>query len=281
MSSMIHRGLKIFFRDKGGIFFSLLGVLIIFALFIFFIGDSIIEGLDWLPDAKVIMNGWVIAGMLASASITTSMGAYALMVTDKEQKLQKDFLTSPISRGSITGGYLVTGFIVSVIMSVIVFVIGEIYIVANGGKLLDFMHILKIFGTILLSSFASSAMVCFLISFVRTINAYTTLSIILGTLIGFLIGAYIPIGQLPDAVQNVVRVFPCTHAAALFRQIMMDSATQSLAAELKTPFLREIGTELAFGDTAVTPLVSILVLVGTGLVFYCLALWNMSRKSKR
>lgn len=281
MSSMIHRGLKIFFRDKGGIFFSLLGVLIIFALFIFFIGDSIIEGLDWLPDAKVIMNGWVIAGMLASASITTSMGAYALMVTDKEQKLQKDFLTSPISRGSITGGYLVTGFIVSVIMSVIVFVIGEIYIVANGGKLLDFMHILKIFGTILLSSFASSAMVCFLISFVRTINAYTTLSIILGTLIGFLIGAYIPIGQLPDAVQNVVRVFPCTHAAALFRQIMMDSATQSLAAELKTPFFREIGTELAFGDTAVTPLVSILVLVGTGLVFYCLALWNMSRKSKR
>lgn len=281
MSSMIHRGLKIFFRDKGGIFFSLLGVLIIFALFIFFIGDSFIEGLDWLPDAKVIMNGWVIAGMLASASITTSMGAYALMVTDKEQKLQKDFLTSPISRGSITGGYLVTGFIVSVIMSVIVFVIGEIYIVANGGKLLDFMHILKIFGTILLSSFASSAMVCFLISFVRTINAYTTLSIILGTLIGFLIGAYIPIGQLPDAVQNVVRVFPCTHAAALFRQIMMDSATQSLAAELKTPFFREIGTELAFGDTAVTPLVSILVLVGTGLVFYCLALWNMSRKSKR
>ena len=120
MKGLTLRGLKIYFRDKGGVFFSLLGVLIIFALFIFFIGDSIIEDLDWLDNSKSIMNAWVVAGMLASASITTSMGAYAQMVTDRDQKIIKDFYTSPISRASITASYMLTGFIVSVIMSVIV-----------------------------------------------------------------------------------------------------------------------------------------------------------------
>ena len=187
MKGLTLRGLKIYFRDKGGVFFSLLGVLIIFALFIFFIGDSIIEDLDWLDNSKSIMNAWVVAGMLASASITTSMGAYAQMVTDRDQKIIKDFYTSPISRASITASYMLTGFIVSVIMSVIVLVIGEAYICIKGGELLGALTYLKIFGVMLLSSFASSAMVCFIVSFMRTMASYTTVSIILGTLIGFLV----------------------------------------------------------------------------------------------
>ena len=183
MKGLTLRGLKIYFRDKGGVFFSLLGVLIIFALFIFFIGDSIIEDLDWLDNSKSIMNAWVVAGMLASASITTSMGAYAQMVTDRDQKIIKDFYTSPISRASITASYMLTGFIVSVIMSVIVLVIGEAYICVKGGELLGVLTYLKIFGVMLLSSFASSAMVCFIVSFMRTMASYTTVSIILGTLV--------------------------------------------------------------------------------------------------
>ena len=285
MKSMTMRGLKLFFRDKGGVFFSLLGVLIIFCLFIFFVGDSIIEGLDWLTDAKNIMNHWVVAGMLASASITTSMGAYAQMVTDKEQKLYKDFYTSPISRGSIVGGYLLTGFIISVIMSVVVLVIGEIYICVNGGSILGAMQILKLLGVVLLSSFASSALVCFIISFVRTTNSYTTISIILGTLIGFLVGAYIPIGNLPGGVQSVIRVFPCAHSAALFRQIMMDEVAaagfSSLPAAAHQEFDETLGVKLVFGETAAEPWVSILILVGTGVVFYLLAILNMNRKSKK
>ena len=285
MKSMTMRGLKLFFRDKGGVFFSLLGVLIIFCLFIFFVGDSIIEGLEWLSDAKNIMNHWVVAGMLASASITTSMGAYAQMVIDKEQKLYKDFYTSPISRGSIVGGYLLTGFIISVIMSVVVLVIGEIYICVNGGSILGAMQILKLLGVVLLSSFASSALVCFIISFVRTTNAYTTISIILGTLIGFLVGAYIPIGNLPTGVQSVIRVFPCAHSAALFRQIMMDEVAaagfSSLPAAAHQEFDETLGVKLVFGETAAEPWVSILILVGTGVVFYLLAILNMNRKSKK
>ena len=170
MRQMTIRGLKIFFKDKGGVFFSLLGVIIIFCLFIFFIGDSITGGLDFLDNANNIMNSWVVAGMLASSAITTSMGAYAIMVSDKEQKCIKDFYSSPIKRSSIAGGYMITGFIVSVVMSIVTLIFGEIYIVAKGGELVGMTTMLGLIGVILLSSFASSAMVCFIVSFIKTSN---------------------------------------------------------------------------------------------------------------
>lgn len=111
MKYMIKRNLKIYFKDKGAVFFSLLGVAIIFCLFIFFIGDSITEGLDFLDNADYVMNSWVVAGMLASSAITTSMGAYAVMVNDKEKKCIKDFYSSPLKRSSVTAGYMLAGFL--------------------------------------------------------------------------------------------------------------------------------------------------------------------------
>jgi multidrug/hemolysin transport system permease protein len=44
MSAMVKRNLKIYFRDKASVFFSMLSVIIIFALYILFIGDSVNSG---------------------------------------------------------------------------------------------------------------------------------------------------------------------------------------------------------------------------------------------
>lgn len=285
MRNLAKRGLKIYFKDIGGVFFSLLGVIIIFCLYIFFIGDSIVSGLEYIDNVSEIMNSWVVAGMLASAAITTSMGAYSLMVNDKERKIVKDFYSSPLKKSAIAAGYMATGFIISVLMSVITFVFGEIYIIAQGGSLLPILDMLKVLGVIFLSSFASSAIVCFIIAFVRTVNAYTTISIILGTLIGFLIGAYVPIGDLPNGVQTVIRCFPCAHAASLFRQIMMapsmDPSFASLPAEAKSEFTKTLGVVFDFGGNTVEPWMSILFLAGTGIVFYLLAIVVLARKPKK
>ncbi len=290
MIQMTQRGLKFFFKDKGGVFFSLLGVIIIFALFIFFIGDAVTEGLDYLDNKDYVMNSWVVAGMLASSAITTSMGAYAVMVSDRENKCIKDFYSSPLKRRSVAAGYMCTGFIISVIMSVVTFIFGEIYIVATGGELVGFGTLVKLLGVILLSSFAASAMVCFLISFVKTSNTYTTISIILGTLIGFLIGAYITIGGLPEGVQWVIKCFPCAHAAVLFRLLLMGDAMDAgfvLSDDIPYPdifraeFEKEVGVVFEYGDWMPEPWFHVLVLVATGVVFYLLAIIGMSRKAKK
>lgn len=232
-----------------------------------------------------MMHAWVVSGMLASAALTTSMGAYGVMVSDRENKCIKDFYSSPIKRSAVTGGYMVTGFIVSVIMSVFTLVFGEIYMALGGQAVTDPSVLLKVFGVILLSSFASSAMVCFIISFLRTNNSYTMISILLGTLIGFLVGSYVTIGALPEGVQWAVKCFPCAHAAALYRQLLMDSFMNSQFSSLSESALAEfkesVGVVFVYGDKTASAWVSAAVLLITGIVFYFLAILNMNRKERQ
>lgn len=57
MSEMVKRNLKIYFRDKASVFFSMLSVIIIFALYILFIGDSVNSGLKLLPHQQKTGRG--------------------------------------------------------------------------------------------------------------------------------------------------------------------------------------------------------------------------------
>ncbi|MFY4495420.1 ABC transporter permease [Limosilactobacillus mucosae] len=282
MKIMVKRNLKIYFQDKAAVFFSMLSVIIIFALYIFFIGDSISSGLKFLPHPNRLMRAWMLAGMLASASITTSLGAYGVMISDRENKTIKDFYSSPVSRRQIAGGYIITGFIISIIMSIFTLIFGEIYMGMIGGAVLDMDILLKLFGVIVLSAFASSAIASFIISFLKTNSAYSAASMIVGTLIGFLVGAYIPIGNLPENVQWLVKYFPCAHSAVLYRQLLMESSIKENFANQPTAVLKEtkeiLGVVFVYNGHTASAWMSVAALLITGVVFYLLAVLVLIRK---
>lgn len=278
MKIMVKRNLKIYFQDKAAVFFSMLSVIIIFALYIFFIGDSISSGLKFLPHPNRLMRAW----MLASASITTSLGAYGVMISDRENKTIKDFYSSPVSRRQIAGGYIITGFIISIIMSIFTLIFGEIYMGMIGGAVLDMNILLKLFGVIVLSAFASSAIASFIISFLKTNSAYSAASMIVGTLIGFLVGAYIPIGNLPENVQWLVKYFPCAHSAVLYRQLLMEGSIKENFANQPTAVLKEtkeiLGVVFVYNGHTASAWMSVVALLITGVVFYLLAVLVLIRK---
>lgn len=282
MKIMVKRNLKIYFQDKAAVFFSMLSVIIIFALYIFFIGDSISSGLKFLPHPNRLMRAWMLAGMLASASITTSLGAYGVMISDRENKTIKDFYSSPVSRRQIAGGYIITGFIISIIMSIFTLIFGEIYMGMIGGAVLDMDILLKLFGVIVLSAFASSAIASFIISFLKTNSAYSAASMIVGTLIGFLVGAYIPIGNLPENVQWLVKYFPCAHSAVLYRQLLMEGSIKENFANQPTAVLKEtkeiLGVVFVYNGHTASAWMSVAALLITGVVFYLLAVLVLIRK---
>lgn len=282
MKIMVKRNLKIYFQDKAAVFFSMLSVIIIFALYIFFIGDSISSGLKFLPHPNRLMRAWMLAGMLASASITTSLGAYGVMISDRENKTIKDFYSSPVSRRQIAGGYIITGFIISIIMSIFTLIFGEIYMGMIGGAVLDMDILLKLFGVIVLSAFASSAIASFIISFLKTNSAYSAASMIVGTLIGFLVGTYIPIGNLPENVQWLVKYFPCAHSAVLYRQLLMESSIKENFANQPTAVLKEtkeiLGVVFVYNGHTASAWMSVVALLITGVVFYLLAVLVLIRK---
>ncbi|MDY0028145.1 MAG: ABC transporter permease [Candidatus Humimicrobiaceae bacterium] len=284
--NLIKRNLKLFFRDKASVFFSLLAVFIIIGLYVFFLGRMMTEGFENLlgDNARFIVDSWVMAGILSVTSITTTMGALGIMVDDRSKKILNDFYSAPLKRSYLTCGYLLSCFIIGIIMTIIALVIAEIYIISGGGELLGLMSLLKLLGVMFISVFAGSSMVFFIVTFFKSSNAFAAASTVIGTLIGFLTGIYIPIGQLPSGVQTAIKIFPISHSAALFRQIMMEAPmSEALAGapvEVITDFKKTMGVIFFAGDKEITPLINILVLVATGVIFLILSIVNISIKKR-
>ncbi|MGI6005721.1 MAG: ABC transporter permease [Christensenellales bacterium] len=284
MTAFVSRNLKVFFRDKASVFFSLLAVFIIIAMYVLFLGNVWLDGLPDVPQAKPLMDSWIMSGLLAVTSMTTVMGAFGTMVDDRAHKIIKDFSASPISKGKIAGGYILSSFIIGVIMTLITFVLAELYIVAGGGQWLSVEATFKVLGLILLSSLCNTAMISFLISYFKSQNAFGTASSIIGTLIGFLTGIYLPIGMLPEAVQFFIKIFPVSHAALLLRQVIMETPMQAVfegaPAQVLQGFKEEMGVSFQLGGQTIPVYASFLILIGTALLFYALSTWRFSKKGK-
>ena len=284
MIGFAKRNLLVFFKDKTAVFFSLLAVFIIIGLYALFLGDVWVDSFAGMSGVRYLMGSWIMAGILAVTSVTTTMGAFGIMVEDKLKKIIKDIHSSPLKRSSIAGGYILSSFVIGVIMSLITLVLAELYVVANGGVLLDILSVCKVLLLILLSTFTNTSIVLFLVSFFKSSNAFATASTIIGTLIGFLTGIYLPIGQLPAAMQWVVKIFPVSHSAVLFRQVMMaDPLAKTFAnvpSDVLQAFKQTMGVSLMFGDTEITPIMSVGVLIATAAVFYVLSIWRLSRKNR-
>lgn len=278
------RNLKVFFKDKSAVFFSLLAVFIIIGLYALFLGDVWVNSFQGLEGVRYLMDSWIVAGLLAVTSVTTTMGAFGIMVEDKAKKIVKDFTASPLKYRNIAGGYVISAFVIGVILSIVSLVLAEVYIVANGGELMSLGVFLKVLGLILLATFTNTSLVLFIVSFFNSTNAFATASSIIGTMIGFLTGIYLPVGQLPEAVQWVVKVFPVSHAASLFRQVIMEeplgATFENASAETVAGFKEAMGVTLKFGDSEVTPALSIGILMLTAVVFYGLSVINISRKKR-
>lgn len=285
MFTFAMRNLKLFFRDRPAVFFSLLAVFIIIGLYVLFLGETVMGGLEGIPGARFMMDSWIMAGLMAVTTVTTTMGAVGVVVDDKAKGIAKDFLTSPLKRTTLVGGYLISTLVVGVIMSLVAFVMAELYIVGSGGDFLPWANLLKVLGLLVLSTMASGAMMFFLVSFFKTQNSFGVASTVLGTLIGFLMGIYVPIGVLPGAVQTVIKIFPISHAAALFRQVFMevpmDISFVGAPSEMVLGFQANLGVIYQIGDHTVSSLTSVLILVCTSLLFFALGVWKMMRPSKQ
>ena len=284
MLTFAQRNLKLFFRDKSAVFFSLLAVLIIIGLYALFLGDVWTDSLSDLSNARQLMDSWIMAGLLAVTSITTTMGAFGVMVDDRSKKIDKDFASSPIKKRRLAGGYLLSAYMIGVIMSFLAFLLVQLYIVISGGEWLDFISLLQSMGLIFFTCFVNTSLVFFVVSFFKSQNAFATASTVIGTLIGFVTGIYLPVGTLPEAVQLVVKIFPVSHAATLFRQVLMKNQMEKAFEHAPSAYLEEfqdtMGVTFRFGDYTVTPVVSILILLFTAVLFYALATFNLSRKRR-
>jgi len=287
MITLAMRNVLIYFRDKIGVFFSLLSVLLIIVLFILFLSNTFSN--NFVTDhggnpeeVAEVINNWIFAGILGVTTVSTTLGAFVVMVNDKVSHVYKDFYSTPVQRYRIVGGYALGAFVVGTIMSTIVFFLLIAYNVVTGGHVMSFLNMLITMAVLLLSVLLNAFMIFFFTMFIKTNQAFGAISTILGTLIGFMMGIYVPMGELPEAIQTLIRFFPQSHTTILFRQLFVDGIAENAFAHIPAEYLQEfqesMGVIYVINNYQLTMLDSILLLAVSSIIFFFLSVWRMSRK---
>ncbi|MBD5559876.1 MAG: ABC transporter permease [Clostridia bacterium] len=283
MGALTARNLKVFFRDHTAVVMSFFSDFIMIGLYALFLRDQVTQGLDF-PQADNVVNAWIISGIIAVTSMTATLSGLGTMVEDRVSGIERDFLVSPLRRSSLTGAYAVSSFTIGAVLTLSTFVLGEIFIAATGGEVLDAGHMLLAIAGVLLSVASSGAIVFFIASLLRSNSAYSMVSLVVGVLIGFLTGAYIPVGVLSEEMQWIVKLFPAAYSASYFRFILteepiraaMEGAPASVAQDLRA----ELGVVYDFDGTHTTMATAVLVMIITAGVFFVLTWINFSIKKK-
>lgn len=284
--SFVSRNHKVFFRNKTLVFFSILSVIIVIALYAIFLQKTQFDAIEqWTPvlqEIKVMVNEWMVAGLLSIIAVTTTLVVFGIYVKDIETKMNADFLTTAASRAKIQLSYVLSALLIGFIMSVFSFLLCEIFLFVTGGSLLSFSGTIKVLGILLLSVALSSVINLVFVLFIKTQTAFSTLSTIIGTVIGFLNGVYIPIGALPSFVQSIIHYFPISHTTVLLRSVLMeDSLSQVFAGNVvaRESYSEMFGVVYEMNDTMIRSGVSILYIVGTMIVLGAVALIIFTRKN--
>ena len=217
MLALLKRNFILYFRNRSGVFFSLLGALISFLLYIIFLQKNLTDAWPQLPDNTNLLNNWLMGGTLAVTGITTSFTALTQMVQDRENQVDQDLFLTDLGSWGLQVSYLISSIIISFVMQVFMFAVMSLYFKESP----VISHLLEITLIMLLSSLLSSLVNILLIYRFQSVDSLGKMATIVGTASGFLVGTYVPIGVLPDFAQIIMKCTPATYIASLYRQILM------------------------------------------------------------
>ncbi|MDA3849798.1 MAG: ABC transporter permease [Spirochaetaceae bacterium] len=285
LRAMVFRNNQMFLRDKAAVFFSLISVFILIGLYALFLArvqvSAIVERAGDVPGIRFVVDSWILSGLLAVNSVTVSLGVLGNMVRDRQNKVLGDFLVSPLKRMTLLWSYLISALIVTFVMGLLAFGLMEIYILLAGGSLFAPMEYFYTLLLLMLCILSSTSVNFFLVTLVKTPSAFSALSTIIGTLIGFLAGLYMPIGMMPKAIQLVIKAIPLSHGAALLRQQLMNIPLQQVFSQAPPEVLQEFkifyGVTLTMGDQNISPAISIAYLLLQCFLFIGLSAWRLQR----
>ncbi len=286
-TQLVKRNLLMYLRDKGTVFFSLLSMLVVLCLMIFFLGDinidMLTDNLAALPNrnaaedktnAFLLVLAWTIGGIVPSNAVMVTLSSYSAMIKDKNSKRSDAIYTSPVNRGIIALSYITSTCLSAIIICSLTFTIAEIYFVIKGASALSLFSHIKVFLFIIVSSFSYSAIMYLFATLVKSESAWSGFGTVIGALVGFFGGTYMPIGQLSPLLQNVVKCTPVIYSTVMFRNVicedMMGVLFVDVPEEIANIYGETMGISINLFDWNISPLICCVFLLVSG--FVCLGL---------
>lgn len=297
LMTLTGRHLKTYLRDRSAVFFSLLSAFIIIGLMAFFLGDMNIDAIleiagpyaaagDELETlAKQLILSWTFAGILSINAVSVSISIYSGMIRDRVSGKLNSIYTAPVSRLKITLSYILAAWAAAVFICLVSLGVMELYGCAvQGMALYSLKEHLQIVAMIIGNSFVYAAMMYTLAMLAKTEGAWGGFGTVIGTLVGFLGGIYLPIGTLSDGIAAMMKCTPIIYGTAAFREVMTKSILEQTFAgvpELITEEYREaMGICLSVGDYTMKMRDEWLILISCGIIFLLVGI-GMLKYSKK
>lgn len=294
MKTLIKRNTKLFFKDKGMFFTSLITPLILLVLYATFLGNVYEQSFtSALPDTlnipqKLIdgcVGGQLISSILAVSCVTVAFCSNMLMVQDKANGSIKDFTVSPIKPSKLALGYYLSTLISTLIICLAATAVCLCYVAAVGWYLSAGDVLLLILDVFLLVMFgtALSSIINFFLSTQGQISAVGT---VISSGYGFICGAYMPISQFSETLQKIISFLPGTYGTSLVRNhamrgVFAEMSAQGFPKEVIEAIKDSIDCNLYFLDNKVGIYAMYIVLVLSVAVLIAVYIFMNVMKSRK
>ena len=293
---LIKRDIKLFFKDKGMFFTSLITPLILLMLYATFLGnvyrDAFVSAID-MVGVKVkddvidaLVGGQLFSSLLAVSCVTVSFCANFLMVQDKANGISADISITPTSPSLVALGYYLSTTISATFISVIATIANIIYL-KNVGWYLTTLDIVYIFIDVVILVAFGTALSSVINFFLSTQGQISAVGSIVSSCYGFICGAYMPLSQLSEGFRRVTSFLPGTYGTSLLRQHTMGSAfdaleNEGIPLEIIDSLKEAVDYNVVFFDKTVSTSTMYLYLVITVLVLIIVyVLLNIFKKKKK
>lgn len=236
LGNLIRRNIRLFFKDKGMFFSSLITPMILLVLYITFLAnvyrDSFSSALpQGLPiDVTLIdavVSGQLVSSLLAVSCVTVAFCSNLLMINDKVSGAIHDLTVSPVRRSTLALGYFISSAASTMIISFAALAAGLLYVYTQS-RYMNFTDVLYlVLDVFLLTLFGTALSSC--VNFALTTSGQASA---VGTIVsagyGFLCGAYMPISQFGDGLRRVLMFLPGTYGTSLIRNHSMAGAFRKM-----------------------------------------------------
>ena len=290
--ALTRRNIKLFFKEKGLFFTSLITPVILLVLYATFLGnvyrDSFTSNLPSmlsLPDQLIdgLVGGQLISSILAVSCVTVAFCSNFLMVQDKANGSIKDLRISPVKPAVLSLSYYLANLFCTLIICFSATALCLAYVAAVGWYLSAGDVCLLLLDVLLLVFFgcALSSVINFFLSTQGQISAMGTM---VSSGYGFICGAYMPISSFGDGLQKLISCLPGTYGTALVRTHAMQGAlaemqNQGLPAQAVSELKQVLDCELFFfGNRVSVPAMYAILGGATALLLIVYILLNTLKK---
>ncbi len=237
LGNLIRRNCRLFFRDKGMFFSSLITPIILLVLYVTFLGNvyrdsftgALSEGFvieDALLNATV--GGQLISSLLAVCCVTVAFCSNLLMVQDRVSGARRDLAVSPVRPSTIAVAYFCASALATLLISLTALAVCLGYLAMAGWLLRAGDVLFMLLDVALLTLFGVALSSC--VNFpLRTQGQGSAVGTIVSAGYGFLCGAYMPISNFSSGLQKVLSFLPGTYGTSLLRNHALAGAYREMA----------------------------------------------------